>query len=60
VYRLDREEEHKSGDDDSGGAVQGRVRREGREATDVSYDVRRVNQQPTHVRGKEQHYMNSD
>jgi hypothetical protein len=30
VYRLDREEEHGSGDDDSGGDVQGRVRREGR------------------------------
>jgi hypothetical protein len=30
VYQLDREEEHGSGDDDSGDDVQGRVRREGR------------------------------
>ena len=52
VYRLDREEEHRSGDDDSGDDVQGRVRREGREATDVSYYVRRVSQQPTHARGR--------
>jgi hypothetical protein len=60
VYRLDREEEHGSGDDDSGGGVQGRVWREGRGATNVSYDVRPVSQQHTHARGREQHYMNSD
>jgi hypothetical protein len=30
VYRLDREEEHGSGDDDRGGDVQGRVLRESR------------------------------
>jgi hypothetical protein len=60
VYRLDREEEHKSEDGDSSDGVQGRVRREGREATDVSYDVRLVSQQPMHARGREQHYMNSD
>jgi hypothetical protein len=42
------------------------VRREGRGATNVCYDVRPVSQQPTHVsqqhthaRGREQHYMNS-